>query len=67
MNVIIQQNGIKREIAGPFRLCLSRDDARSLTRCIDSMAASGCYGWVDICDMPDGPLAEGVPLPWRAE
>jgi len=67
VKVLIQKDGIKREIVGPFRMCLSGGDARSIVRCLSEMADSGCHGWIDIYDAPAGPLTEGAPLPWAAE
>ncbi len=64
MKVVIEQGEIKREITGPFRMCISRDNARSLVRCIGPMAESGCYGWIDIVDVPVVSSIEGPPLPW---
>jgi hypothetical protein len=53
MNLVIQKDGIKRELAGEFGICTSRDDLKSLcdqlNAALQLWEANGfAYGWLEI-------------------
>lgn len=49
MKIIIEKDGIKREILGPFNICGSANDLATIVRCIDSENII-TYGWVKISE-----------------
>ena len=64
---VIVKDGIKREIAFPFELCLSRDAARWLRDQLKQMDHDeATYGWVTIAhpvEMQGSPNSQ--PLRWE--
>jgi hypothetical protein len=46
MRLILEKDGVKREIRAPFRLCLSREDANVLIAQLMDKPTN--YGWVTI-------------------
>lgn len=67
MKLIIAKDGIKREIEGPFDLCLSREVARWLR---DQLRQADHdefhYGWVKVSEEPPYQGAvNSPPKPWR--
>ena len=66
MKIIIEFNGIKREIDGPFSICMSSKDVQSLKDAIRPLCDGSdgmTYGWVDVHEIL--PRKSNVPpKPW---
>lgn len=68
MKITIAKDGVKRSIAGPFDVCLSREDAEAIVESLQRrLAESGwSYGWHRIRGkepMVGGP-PDTPPEPW---
>lgn len=67
MNIIINQNGVKRSIEGAFAICLNRQDAKRIVELIQHELESNrhIFGWIPIYDRPNaGMIPNTEPLPW---
>jgi len=74
MRILIEQNGVKREIVGPFAICMGREDAENLVSCVREQLNRHCgddpehrfsYGWIDIVDKHRAePTGNLPPMPW---
>lgn len=66
MKLILNKNCVKREIEGPFELCVSEADARRLiVQLQDRLDHGFSYGWITIYDEPKViGQPNGKPLPW---
>lgn len=62
MKVIIEHDGVKRVIDGPFQMGLSVEDAKNIIRCLEENAGQG---WVNIVDMPPKKDANKEPIRWK--
>lgn len=64
MKILIDFNGVKREIDGPFWICGNRVDIATMQRTLyDAIEAGHEYGWIAITDNP--PLtANTPPIKW---
>jgi hypothetical protein len=63
MKILISAGNTKREISGPFSLCLSARDAESLIASLRSFLQSGAaYGWAEITEQ--APAVSGPAEPW---
>jgi hypothetical protein len=71
MELIIEAEGVKRLLYGPFNLCASRADLASLRDQLDYVLreADGDqrfnYGWITIHPQPIKAPAGTVPRPWK--
>lgn len=61
MKIIIDHQGCKREINGNFQICLSREDAQDMIRCLEQMQT---FGWVDVFNRPKSTTNQ-APIGWR--
>lgn len=67
MKLVIEQDGIKRALEGPFEVCLSKQDAQAIIRCLREAADSQAfYGWVLIHDCNVKRCSDTAPIPWSA-
>jgi hypothetical protein len=67
MRFVIDAQGIKRELSGPFSIATSRADLEALIWRLRRAAVAWdfegvSYGWVEVAELI---RAEGEPLPWR--
>lgn len=74
MKIIVEHDGVKREIAGSFNVCGSASDLRSMARQIlggleawkEVHGHDGTFGWVPVLDnRPVVSVANQKPLPWK--
>jgi hypothetical protein len=64
MKVIITHNTTKREIVGPFNMCMTANDALTIAEKLQEFAESGAvYGWIEISDKQMN-LANTPPRKW---
>ncbi len=68
MKIAIDHNGIKREIDGPFSICVSGADLARIYRKLRKAHKKGhFYGWIRIKD--NGKMDSGTPntkpTPWN--
>lgn len=69
MKLVIEYQGVKRVISGPFNVCLDRETAESIARCLTEFFADHpeiSDGWLPITDLPNE-AATGAPISWKAE
>lgn len=69
MNLILEAEGVKRELNAPFNMCLSAKDLDALREQLDRIAAvwqvrNVSYGWVRVYPIPEGAGVNSVPRPW---
>lgn len=66
--LVIDFNGLKRELEFPFGLCMSRTDLHHLVEQLQARLRdeNWCYGWTHIHAPYSGPTANQVPIPWVA-
>jgi len=69
MNLILEAEGVKREIVGPFNVCASKADLERLQSQISGILrdweTGGCsYGWATVYPKPEGPGPNSVPRKW---
>ena len=65
MKFIIEYDGIKRTIDGPFRVCASREDILGFIRCLSDFSDSSSYGWVDVVSFPPPRVPNTEAITWR--
>lgn len=68
MNIVISHGRTKREIKGPFHICMSRADMVSLRDQLTARIDADdpwSYGWVCIDDPVSEPPSGSVPEPWE--
>lgn len=64
MKLIIEKNGVKREIEGPFALCASESDIVAPIRALERRGGGWVMGWIDITDF-DPPTRNTTPRKWE--
>jgi len=65
MKIIIEHDGVKREIKGLFRVCLGENDLKTMIQCLSQKhEEKKSYGWIDICERPI-PGLDLRPLSWK--
>lgn len=69
MKIILEAEGVKRELSGPFNIALSRVDLSALrtqlNRIDSEWEAAGCsYGWASVYPQATGPGPNTPPMPW---
>lgn len=69
MKLVLEAEGVKRELAGPFNIAMSRADLDTLRTQLDRVAAEwdagGCrYGWAAIYPKAQGPGPNSTPRRW---
>lgn len=68
MKIIIEQDCVKREIVGPFAICISEQDRQTLIRCLSETDREWCSGWITICEKAIVKTGTStVPLAWTDE
>jgi len=72
VKLILETEGVKRELNGPFHLCASATDLETLRSQLDLILGSwkegGCvYGWTTIFPRPVPQQHGGTPLPWKQQ
>jgi hypothetical protein len=51
MKVIINHNGVPREIEGPFDICIGKEDLDQIYRILKKKRKKGWhFGWINISD-----------------
>lgn len=66
MKIIIEASGIKRELRGPYRICLGADDLEILKRRICGAQENGFhYGWIFIHQEADDGEPNTSVIPWE--
>ena len=68
MKIIIDYNGVKRIIEGPFSICATRGDFMALRE----QLSEGCmedhsYGWVTIRTHENNPSINTQPIDWHSK
>lgn len=69
MRLVLEAEGVKRELIGPFNIAISRADLSTLRTQLDRIDAewesSGCcYGWATVFPKATGPGPNSTPLAW---
>ena len=67
MDIVIEYQGVKRAISGPFNILATRADFMALRDqlargCVDDF----CYGWVDIRTTEAKSKPDTPPISWKA-
>jgi hypothetical protein len=69
LKIIIEHGTVKREIVGPFNLCMDEYTAQIVYRALSARyeSAGGCwnYGWVQISEEQPS-IANTPPIAWDA-
>lgn len=67
MKLILERDGIKREIESPFVLCISSKDAKRLIELLQTELDRGLtHAWVTIHDIPKvESVPSQAPRPWN--
>jgi len=67
MNIIIAQLGIKREIHGPFAICINQDMLRLLKSTLSEIdEEQWAYGWITVAEKPIVDIPSNcAPSPWK--
>ncbi len=67
MKIVISQQGVKRELIGPYDICLSRQDLETLLdRLNETYQENFAYGWIGIYERPRVEVVPNTtPLPWK--
>lgn len=65
MKIVIDAQGVKREIEGPYSICASAPDLRRLRDAIAGFLVreDQVYGWVEIVEKPVH-APDSKPKPW---
>ena len=64
MKLVIEAEGVKREIIGPYALCASREDLKLLDAALTRwLSGTSTFGWCDIVELPRS-TANTPPMPW---
>ena len=68
MKIIIEYQGVKRQIEGPFEICASGADFKRLREqlsygCMDEFI----YGWVKVRTVESESAANTSPIGWKEE
>lgn len=53
MKLVLDKDGVKREIEGPFKICGSEADMKVLAKCLGLRGEKFTYGWLDIAELAD--------------
>lgn len=68
MRLIIEAEGVKRELNGPFRLCAGANDLRALRDQLDRIISEPfTYGWNTIWPAPQDAGPDTPPQTWRSD
>lgn len=69
MNIVINSNGLKRQLNFPFEICLDQRSLKTLKDCLSLVDENTHnYGWITIYEKPIiHAVANQVPLPWKEE
>lgn len=66
MKVIIEQDGVKRQIEGPFWMCVSNRDAQHIIDALQKLLNEGiAYGWLPITELPPPSMSSTSPQGWK--
>jgi hypothetical protein len=68
--LVIEFDGVKREITIPFRICGGAEDLRQLQRALSAVLDRDqplYYGWVDVTRLPPESKPNTSPISWRAD
>jgi len=63
MKFVIDFQGIKREITGPFRICASSLDLQILKESL-YLPPGASYGWIKVTEDPMESASNTKPLSW---
>ena len=64
--VVIDFDGIKRELRIPFRICASRETLTYIAKAVNAaLARNWSYGWVDITECAKDSHADTKPIGWH--
>lgn len=67
LKIIINHDCVKREIVGPFEICLDANSLRILKQRLEEVPPDHSYGWITIYEKP---IVKGMPgtkaLPWTS-
>lgn len=65
MRLVIEQGGVKRELADePFLICTDQAGLQLLADCVaDALRRGHNYGWVEIRQRPQRAV-NSAPIPW---
>ena len=69
MKLVLEAEGVKRELVGPFNIAISRADLDALRTQLERIDAEWkrtgcCYGWATVYPKATGPGPNIVPLSW---
>lgn len=65
MKVVIDYDGVKREISGPFQICIGPDEAEALRQAIlEFLDRGGTFGWVTVYVRPPS-TTNTAPIGWK--
>jgi hypothetical protein len=65
MKIIIEYDGVKREIEGPFNICGSAADLRSLSEQLRGFDPDASYGWMSIRTTEASITPNQPPIGWH--
>lgn len=66
MRIIIEKDGIKRELETPFNICGNREDLERIHKEIQKSGMK-TYGWIRIPKLDIEPsVPDTSPLPWKS-
>lgn len=66
--LIINQQGVKRTLTGPFEICISRDALSILKERLNEVPEDWIYGWITIYEKPVVVVTPNTaPLSWTGE
>jgi hypothetical protein len=64
--LVIEFDGVKRDLAIPFRICASRETLIQIARAVnDVLAGDWCYGWLDVTERPKESRPNTKPIGWH--
>jgi hypothetical protein len=52
MRAIIEAEGVKRQITGPFAIYLTKADRLAIIAALELVVDSVLEGWIDVVDLP---------------
>jgi hypothetical protein len=68
IKIVIEHGNTKREIEGPFNICLNSDTAKllfdALKERVDDEGYKYGYGWISVCEK-QASIANTKPSPWE--
>jgi hypothetical protein len=67
MKAIIEYEGVKRQIDGPFSICIGRGNLETLIQCLSEKQEGDLrYGWIEITERPER-TPDSPPIGWHNE